>query len=84
MVTRGQQEDGTVSPAAASDIGRHWNAVNRFLDTNNPSFLQSFDGMGMRDVGGKFHPYETRPNVLRKLDAIGELSFIDIYADVAK
>lgn len=84
MATRGEQQDVTVSPAAASDIGRHWNAVNRFLDTNSQIFLQSFDGMGVRDVSGKFHPYETRPNVLRKLDAIGELSFIDIYADVAK
>ena len=31
-----------------------------------------------------FTPYETRPNVLRKLDSVGELSFIEIYADVAK
>jgi hypothetical protein len=33
---------------------------------------------------GAFHPFETRPNVLRKLDSIGELSFVDIYRQTAR
>jgi hypothetical protein len=65
----------------ASDVGRYWVAVNRFLDTNDPSHLAPFVGKGVRDAKGKFHPFETGPNVLRKLDSIGALHFLDIYAD---
>jgi hypothetical protein len=79
MVTRGRMLDVTVPHDAGSDISAHWAAVNRYLDTNDASHLQPFVGKGLRDTEGVFHPYETRPNVLRKLDSIGELSFVDIY-----
>ena len=62
-----------------SDISRHWIAINLFLETNDPSHLAAFVGKGLRDSEGAFHPFETRPNVLRKLDSVGELSFVDIY-----
>jgi hypothetical protein len=79
MATRGKLSDVTVPHDAASDIGRHWVAINKFLETNDPSHLEAFVGLGLRDTQGRIHPFETRPNVLRKLDSIGELSFVDIY-----
>lgn len=68
----------------ASDVGRYWSAVNKFLETNAARHLDQFIGKSVRDVRGKLHPFETRPNVLRRLDSVGELHFLEIYADVAK
>ena len=79
MATRGKLSDVTLPHDAASDIGRHWVAINKFLETNDASQLEAYVGLGLRDIQGRFHPFETRPNVLRKLDSIGELSFVDIY-----
>jgi hypothetical protein len=79
MATRGKMRTVTVSHDASSDISRHWIAINHFLETNNPSHLAAFVGKGLHDSSGAFHPFETRPNVLRKLDSIGELKFVDIY-----
>ena len=79
MATRGRMRDVTVPHEASSDISRHWIAINLFLETNNPAHLGTFVGKGLRDASGAFHPFETRPNVLRKLDSVGELSFVDIY-----
>jgi hypothetical protein len=79
MATGGRMRDVTVSHEASSDIGRHWVAVNKFLETNDPSHLRPFVGKGLRDTSGALHPFETRPNVLRRLDSAGELSFVEIY-----
>jgi lambda repressor-like predicted transcriptional regulator len=84
MATRGKMRSITVSHDAASDISRHWIAINHFLETNSPTHLAAFVGKGLRDSKGVFHPFETRPNVLRKLDSAGELSFIDIYRQTAQ
>ena len=84
MATRGKLQDVTVTRDAASDIGRHWVAVNKFLESNDPSHLAPFVGLGLRDTRGKLWPFETRPNVLRKLDSAGELSFVDIYRQTAQ
>ena len=84
MATGGRMRPVTVPHDASSDISRHWTAINLFLETNNPSHLAAFVGKGLRDTSGAFHPFETRPNVLRKLDSVGELSFIDIYRQTAQ
>jgi hypothetical protein len=84
MATRGKMRDVTVPHDAASDISHHWTAINLFLETNDPSHLAPFFGKGLRDTSGAFHPFETRPNVLRKLDSAGELSFVDIYRQTAQ
>jgi hypothetical protein len=84
MATRGKMRDVTVSVDATSDIGRHWVAINKFLDTNDPAPLQPFVGLGLQDVKGRFHPFETRPNVLRRMDSAGELSFVEIYRQTAQ
>jgi hypothetical protein len=84
MATRGKMRSVTVSHDASSDISRHWIAINLFLETNDPSHLVAYVGKGSRDTTGVFHPFETRPNVLRKLDSVGELSFVDIYRQTAQ
>jgi hypothetical protein len=84
MATVGKIRDVTVTHDASSDIGRHWVAINRFLETNDRTHLSPFVGLGLRDVKGRFHPFETRPNILHKLDSAGELSFIDIYRQTAQ
>jgi hypothetical protein len=84
MATRAKMRSVTVTHDASSDISRHWIAINLFLETNNPSHLAAYVGKGLRDTSGAFHPFETRPNVLRKLDSVGELSFIDIYRQTAQ
>jgi hypothetical protein len=71
-----------VSADKASAIGHYWVAVNRFLRTNDPSHLAPFEGKGIRDIAGKLWPFETRPNVLRRLDSADELSFLEIYKNV--
>jgi hypothetical protein len=74
----------TVAADDASEIGRYWSQVNKFLGSNKLDHLAPFVGKGVRDVRGRIHPFEVRPNVLRKLDAADELDFLEIYADVAK
>jgi hypothetical protein len=64
---------------ASSDIGSHWVAINKFLETNDPSHLEPFVGLGLRDTRKRFWLFETRPNVLRKLDSAGELSVVELY-----
>jgi len=72
-----------VHKKAASKISHHWNAINRFIKTNKVSHLKPYKDRGVFDANRKYHPWETRPNILRKLDSIGELSFVDIYRDKA-
>lgn len=84
IASRGRLRTITVALDDASDVGRYWAAVSKFLETNDEEHLRPFAGEGVRDDKGKFHPFEWRPNVLRKLDAIGDLSFIELYANVAR
>ncbi len=74
----------TVSYDQASFIGYYWNAVNRFLGSNDRSHLTPFVGKGVRDVSRKYFPLEVRPNTLRRLDSAGELHFLEIYKNVAQ
>jgi hypothetical protein len=63
----------------ASLVGRFMSAVGRFLETNDRSFLTPFVGHAVRDINGRDHPFETRPNVLYRLSVGGEHSFEQIY-----
>ena len=49
MATTGKMRAVSVSRDAASDVSRHWIAINRFLESNNPSQLSAFVGKGLRD-----------------------------------
>ena len=68
---------------AASLVGRYMAAVGRFLETNDPTHMQPFAGQSVIDVYGTAHPFETRPNVLYRLDATGGETFEQVYRIVA-
>ncbi len=72
----------TLTNDEGSQISAYWRAADKFLGDNDPEHLFPFEGDGVYDVLGRYHPYETRPNVLRKMEAVGDLNFIEIYADV--
>jgi hypothetical protein len=65
-----------------SAVSAYWRAVDAFLYSNDDEHLHPFEGEGVVDTKNRFHQFETRPNVLRKLEAVGELNFVEIYADV--
>src|SRR5215470_4818451 len=53
----------------ASEVGRYMARVRHFLETNDPSLLRPFEGRSVVDVNGQRHVFETRPNVLYRLNA---------------
>ena len=65
--------------ATAALIGRHMAAVKQFLRTNDPDHLAPFVGEAVTDLSGRTHPFETRPNVLYRLDAVGGETFEQVY-----
>jgi len=84
IASRGKITVITVPFRSKGKVGRYWNAVNQFLEDNDPSHLKPFTNSGIRDTSHKLHPWEADPNTLRKLDSIGELKFVDIYSNVAQ
>ena len=81
VATDGKQISVTLANDEGTEVSAHWRAIDNFLRTNDADYLDAFEGEGVRDIKGRFHQFETRPNVLRKLEAMGDLSFIEIYAD---
>lgn len=67
-----------VTPETASAIGRYMSAVGQFLKTNDRDHLKAFAGQSIKDLSRKEHPFETRPNVLYRLNAVPE-PFEEIY-----
>ena len=84
IASDGKMRSVTLTNDEGSTVGLYWNAVNEFLASNDAEHLEPFSGEGVYDVRDKLWILETRLNVLRKLDSVGELHFIEIYADVAK
>ena len=68
---------------AAFEAGRYMAAVKTFLATNDPSVLKPFKGQSIIDVSGKQYIFETRPNVLYRLQASQTESFEDVYRIVS-
>jgi hypothetical protein len=66
----------------ASMVGRFMSAVGRFLGEPKIALLAPFVGQSVRDITGKEHLFETRPNVLYRLVAAGEHTFEQIYRAV--
>lgn len=83
IASKAKQFPIAVPYRSKSTIGLYWNAVNRFLTSNSVKELRSFDGRIVRDILGKRFILETDPNTLRMMDAIGELNFLEIYAQTA-
>jgi hypothetical protein len=63
----------------ASLAERYMASVGRFLDTNNLTHLRPFVGHGVADVNGKWHPFETQPNILYRLNANVTEPFEQLY-----
>jgi hypothetical protein len=78
LFENGQANRVRVTLKAASTIGAYLYAVRRFLDTNDPEYLSRYAGRSVKDRSGKKHAFETRPNVLYRLNA-GIDPFEDIY-----
>jgi hypothetical protein len=82
IASKGKLIAVTLANDEGSQVSTYWRAVDRFLGSNEDEHLWPFEGDGVYDVKGRYHPYETRPNVLRKMEAVEDLNFIEIYADV--
>jgi hypothetical protein len=78
LTTRGGMDLTLPGFATASLVGQHNGAVKSFLDTNDVSRLRRFEGVTVQDTSRRTHVLETRPNIIRRLDASGE-SFEQIY-----
>jgi hypothetical protein len=79
IYSRGQIVEVWLSDAEATKAGEYLSAVGRFLPSGDASVLKPFVGDDVRDTAGKFYPFETRENVLYRLDTAGELSVPEIY-----
>lgn len=55
----------------ASQIGAYTRAVRLFFETEDIKLLAPFQDQSIPDIDGKRHVFETRPNVLFRLDASG-------------
>jgi hypothetical protein len=69
--------------AAAAKVGLYMHAVQQYLRTHMLGWLKELEGDGVTDILGKYHPFETRPNVLHRLDATGTETFEDVYQILA-
>jgi hypothetical protein len=78
LTTRGAVDLKLPDYETASLVGQHNAAVKSFLDDNDISHLQPFDGSTVKDTSGRTYVLEARPNVIRRLDASGE-TFEQIY-----
>lgn len=65
--------------AQAAKWGSYLSAVAQFLASNDPRELIPFVGDGLVDVGGREYPFETRPNVLYRLNTDPFESYEQIY-----
>lgn len=63
----------------ASLVGQHNAAVATFLDTNDISRLEPFNGLSVIDASKHVHLLETRPNTLYRLAAAGSEGFEQVY-----
>lgn len=65
--------------ANASRAGQYHNAVGRFVNTGDLSFIEPFEGDGLIDTKGRSHPFETDPNNLFRYAMKDEPPFHEIY-----
>ncbi len=70
--SNGQLVTPWMSLDQASEAGRYMQSVRQFLETGESGVLMPFAGKGVRDTGGKFHPFELDENTLYELDHRGE------------
>jgi len=64
---------------AASLVARHRAAFDAFLEANDISLIEPFEGLSVTDISGRVHPLETRPNELYRIAAAGNEGFEQVY-----
>ena len=84
IASKGRRLEVMLTKEEASKVGLYWNAVNRFLNSNDIDALRVLKDLSVIDMKGTEHAFEMRPNVLRRLESVDELDFLEIYADVAR
>ncbi len=84
IASNGRRKEVTLTKDEGTKVGFYWNAVNKFLDTNDIVYLRDLKDISVRDIKGKLHLLELGHNRLRRLDSVDELDFQEIYADVAR
>lgn len=81
MIINGRTKKITVPGfPEASRVGLYHSRVQKFLRTQDLSFLEEFDGETVIDIKGKVWPFETDPNVLIRFALKDEPPFHEIYA----
>ena len=65
-----------------SQLGKYWNAVQRYLATGDAAGLRQFRSMRIADTTGKRVPLVTDVDELDRLGSAGVLSFESLYAGV--
>ena len=76
LTTEGEKWLDGLSWQETSDVGRHWNAVQKVLETGDEEPLRNMWGV---TVGG--FPLETDAMVIYVLGHRGELNFDDLYGE---
>jgi hypothetical protein len=64
---------------ASAHNDRYMAAVGRFKHTLDPAYLAPFEGHGVEDTAGVWHPFETDPNTLLWLTASDPDPFEQVY-----
>jgi hypothetical protein len=76
----GRKEVATRDSRQASLVGRHWAAVQRYLQTGDDSALLKVDKKKIVDARRKRFALLTDPKELERLGSAGVLSFESLYA----
>lgn len=84
IISRGQTRSVTVASFAdAQKAGEYFHAAGEFLRSNDPIWLERFEGDGLTDIRGTFFPFETDPNALYRHAAADAPAFHEIYQIVS-
>jgi hypothetical protein len=62
-----------------SEAARYMQAVKLFLHSGEASFLKPFAGRGVRDINGRFYPFELDENTLYELNHRDEAVIPELY-----
>jgi hypothetical protein len=77
LTTRGVEMLAGLSDSDASTVGRHWNAVRRYLEYGYQTDLSNFQGVS---VASRF--LETDPDVIDWHALRGDVRFESIYDEI--
>jgi hypothetical protein len=79
LYSKGESIRVLVDEENARLLGEYMAAVRKFLRTQKLEHLKPFIGGGVTDIKGVFHPFETDPEELYRLDTKGRAVFHQIY-----